>query len=83
MTKQNNGWIRTKDSMPPDFELVLIFWETESEKERQDVACWSSKYQSWLATEFAIPLNIRPDQVTHWQPLPSPPQKEDENGKTE
>lgn len=62
--EQNNGWIKCSDRLPKPNTRVLI---CNREKE---VGC--ALYQELLGFGY-IPLY---GEVTHWQPLPQPPEDE-------
>jgi hypothetical protein len=73
------NWISIKDSLPEFHKDVLLFnsWETDGKKSQcMEVGCLSSyntymtsdgesKSCEWYA-EFGV-------NVTHWMPLPEPP----------
>ena len=56
------GWISVEERMPEDNEKILVY--TESGKSA--VARWSQRQNRWMASG-----NL---SVTHWMPLPEPPE---------
>ena len=67
-----NGWISVKDRLPEDFQKVLVFWKEHGEP-MVDTAFWQKDAkrfdgEHWVRME---------DKVTHWMPIPEPPQEVD------
>ena len=68
---ERDRWISVEESLPEDFQKVLVFWWEHSEP-MIDTAFWQkdAKHfdgQHWVRME---------DKVTHWRPLPEPPKEE-------
>ena len=64
------GWIRTKDRLPAQFEPVLIYVPS--------MAPLSTVHEAFLADEknWWSRLVFHMGEVTHWRPMPDPPREE-------
>ena len=60
-------WISVEEEMPEVGERVLVFHEGVS----MHVLFWDERNEEWT-DDYETFLN--PEEVTHWQPLPEPPQ---------
>ncbi|MED8805329.1 ead/Ea22-like family protein [Escherichia marmotae] len=60
-----DGWISCSERMPDDAQWCVVNTEY-----RYYVQCWSEG-QGWLGDDISIPEC----DVTHWMPLPEPPQE--------
>lgn len=81
-------WINVKDKLPNDHEQVLVHLKGDkytTEKSRMEIATFALGdfflyYQYRDNTTnglFTIPYCV--DSVTHWMPLPEPPEVKNEN----
>lgn len=61
-----NGWISVEDRLPNTGQKVIVW---EANKKKIDVNEFAGKYEGWY---------YRNDNITHWQPLPEPPERSDE-----
>lgn len=57
--EQGDGWISCGERMPPDNEPVLT---------------WDGSFRKIYGTMFGEWQCWQPQLITHWQPLPSPPE---------
>lgn len=64
-------WIPVTERLPTDLNDVLIFtmWRT------MDVCFFDKEYKCWISTNGSY----NKDCVTHWMPLPLPPQEENKD----
>lgn len=61
-------WISVKDRLPKDGECVIVY------DTREDyIGMWEFSGVAWYNDDYN-PLSI--DEVTHWMPLPEPPEGE-------
>ena len=68
-----NEWISAQDRLPEYMAAVLVCWkdsagERRVEPGRRDIGGW------WRV------LGTRTKHVTHWMPLPAPPEEEGPHG---
>lgn len=79
---ENNGWISVKERMPDDGQNVLIL----SNNSGVSLANWTLKEgwdtplmfcdNEWITMYFDFShLESHKRDVTHWMPLPKPPQE--------
>jgi hypothetical protein len=66
--EQQDNWISVEDRLPENHELVNIILNSGA----ITVGRISSKFTNWICFTIKGVLNL---QVTHWQPLPNPPNK--------
>jgi hypothetical protein len=66
--QDQDSWISVKDRLPENHELVNIILNSGA----ITVGRISSKFTHWICFTIKGVLNL---QVTHWQPLPNPPNK--------
>ena len=59
----NNGWISVEDRLPDENTRVLVFIPYTDTKIDTD-RILNGKWVRWI------------DKITHWQPLPEPPEEE-------
>lgn len=65
---ENNGWIKCEDRLPNECDTVLLYVNDDE---------YPYIVTGWLDTdrEFSDGKNCLSDYVTHWQPLPQPPEE--------
>ena len=66
---ENNGWIKCEDRLPNECDTVLLYLNDDE---------YPYIVTGWLDTdrEFSDGKNCLSDYVTHWQPLPQPPEEQ-------
>lgn len=66
-------WVDVKDSLPEEQEAVLVYMPKYGEPNIQ--VCWRADWadgKAWFNVHWkTYPLQ----EVTHWQPIPSPPKE--------
>lgn len=75
-----SGWVDCRKSMPPDNFEVLAFGDLvpgavgEIKSRQIQCAYYSSYDREWVATgDIQYGANMK--SVTHWHPLPNPPEE--------
>lgn len=76
-----SNWISVKDKLPDPFKNVILLVNG-----RESIVGFKTEYDSYyepVLIDFdteRLELNpIGPGRVTHWMPLPSPPEIKDNN----
>ena len=67
----NNGWISVEDRLPRVSGKYLCAVKDKKENSWTVPADWSVEMRSWFG-EFGEIKNM----VTHWRPLPEPPEED-------
>lgn len=69
LQKEQRQWIPVSERLPEPNEHVFIYWQEDNEALRETgFYVVENGRQYWSSLDNAYPLN-----VTHWQPLPEPP----------
>ena len=73
-------WISVEDSLPEEYVYVLVFAKSPGTNEpcpigiaRHNGQQWESLMENWIGAWSDICWDYRPEHITHWIPLPSPP----------
>jgi hypothetical protein len=72
------GWISVEDRLPDgsvDETWVLVC----ADGAMNCMAYSKGKWKRWACKESDPLFNIRVDNITHWMPLPDPPERHDKN----
>ena len=64
-----SGWVRVEDGELPYRRKVLVAYEWKPGHHIIDVGEWHDVYKWWVVN------SDRCETVTHWQPLPPPPEE--------
>lgn len=70
---KNNGWISVDDMLPKEFEKVLLFGKYLNEETFQEVGHYIPEFAKQFEKQGCFSIR---GIVTHWQPLPQPPVKQ-------
>lgn len=69
--EKSNGWISVKDRLPKENGPILM-WSGRLE----DVpTCAAAGYELWNWSTEHTPHDYRLFEITHWMPLPEPPEE--------
>lgn len=71
MTQENRAWISMKERVPTTKDYVLIY---DPDFDAQIVAMWNAERLCWDDGDYRDHMT----GISHWMPLPEPPQKERE-----
>lgn len=74
LREKNGGWISVKERLPEDGQLVLIFSHTVSPAKYRKDENEFGRYPNHTPQDRALHYYF--DNVTHWQPLPTPPSED-------
>jgi len=70
---QKKSWISVKDRLPEDGESILIFVNDSRYEPIQYDVCYYDGDDAWLDSGYSFGSD-----VTHWMPLPEPPEMKGE-----
>lgn len=73
MTKQNNGWISIDERLPEEGKDVLIYVPGFDTSPIIDIA-WLDNGANGALCLVGSQYGFDIEDVTHWQPLPQPPE---------
>jgi hypothetical protein len=65
-----NNWIKVEDSLPSDSQAVIVYINRFNYFQNYFDIAWR-KNGSWRGVD-----EVAAYKITHWQPLPSPPEQE-------
>ena len=74
-------WISMKDRLPPCCQNILLYSSKIIEKDKRDdgnifVGYWLGEvYKSWECVWGDGWVPFRWEDITHWMPLPKPPEE--------
>jgi len=60
-------WISVKDRLPEYDTKFLVYFESGNMSVKW---WWAMEWDRWL---YHVEKNVGPDKITHWMPLPNPP----------
>lgn len=66
------GWVSVKDRLPKTSQQVLVFNDPYGDG-YMDVVYYSAKFKAFNATDETDEYKLK--NVTHWMPLPKPPEE--------
>lgn len=67
---ESPGW-RPIESAPQEAGPWILVWDSESEIQR--LVTWINGWKEFMGTDGTV---FGDDQLTHWMPLPSPPEEQ-------
>ena len=70
-------WISVKDGLPASHEHVLITINKKGYKQFVRQSYYSAVLKTWGAIDERLKGEYSCEEVTHWMPLPSPPEVDD------
>lgn len=69
------GWIKVEDQLPENYEQVLCWYLSSNDEYYYTIGCYSHKYKMWDTDIDGNECAYGCKCVTHWMPLPKPPNK--------
>ena len=71
-------WISVADKLPEEGAVILAAWRLESELRGTEAGVFQARYEGgkWLDLTDYDGQPIETNYVTHWMPLPEPPEVE-------
>lgn len=71
MSKKDNGWIKCSERLPGEYDCVIVFTPPDDVR-----TAWLRYDDECNKGYYFTDINIPYDFVTHWRPLPQPPEDE-------
>ena len=77
--KLTDGWISVEDRLPEIGKNVLVY-DCFSELEQiPELSMSTAHYDGMVWRDYLSNRHIYSEEITHWQPLPSPPKPKPTN----
>lgn len=66
------SWIKVIDRLPPEFQEIIFFYTID--KHKKDMVCGHYARGAWHICSLYMSIVLNDEvKVTHWMPLPEPP----------